>query len=350
MRIGIVGSGTISRHHLSAASRYPGCEIVGVADRDLTLARAQAARYGVPRAFDSLGALLELRPDVVHVLTPPATHEALTCEALAAGAHVYVEKPMALSETACASMKAAAQRADRRLCVGQSMLYMAPVTRARELLASGAAGEIVHVAAGFNYDVRRNRTYGRGHWAAQLPGGLAEDLAVHPASLLIHLLGRPTRVLPVSRSHPDIPDGKPAESIAIMESGRGLGVLSVSLTARPDMAVLDISCTRMMLRLNIASMALTAYRQRRVPKAVGRALVNLDVAAQLVAGTVSAGWQLLRGRLDGSWGVVSLIHAFYGSLERGEPPPFGPDEGEAIVSLVRHIWPEPASIPEKAAA
>ncbi len=350
MKIGIVGCGIISRHHLAAAHRYPGCTIVGIADRDLELARAQAARYSVPRAFDNLGDLLALRPDIVHVLTPPDSHEQLACEALAAGAHVYVEKPMAITEAQCASLKMAAARAGRELCVGQSMLYMPAVVRARELLSSGAAGDILHAAAGFNYDIRRNPKFRDGHWAKALPGGLAEDLAVHPASLLVHLLGAPRRILAASRSSPEIPGGKPAEMVATVDAERGLGALSVSLRTRPDMALLDISCTRMMMRLNIASMSLTVYRDLRVPKAIGRALVNLDAATQLIGGTLSSAWQVVRKKVDGSWGVVPLVHAFYAAIEAGQPAPVGPDEGARLVSVIRSIWPMAETVSKQAAA
>ncbi len=350
MKIGIVGSGIISRHHLAAARRYPGCTVVGIADRDVALARAQAARYSVPHALDSLADLLDLHPDIVHVLTPPDSHEPLACAALAAGAHVYVEKPMAISEAACENMKAAALRASRQLCVGQSMLYMPAVVRARQLLESGATGEIVHAAAGFNYDVRRNPHFRDGHWSKALPGGLAEDLAVHPASLLVNLLGAPRRILAVSRGATAIPDGKSAEVAAALEAERGLGMLSVSLRTRPDMALLDISCTRMMLRLNIASMSLTIYRDRRVPRALGRAFSNIDAAAQLLGGTLSSSWQLARGKIDGSWGVVPLVHAFYAAIERGEPAPVSADEGRRLVSVIRAIWPLPDAVPSKVAA
>ncbi|MGH8217311.1 MAG: Gfo/Idh/MocA family protein [Steroidobacteraceae bacterium] len=350
MKIGIVGCGTISRHHLAAAARYPGATVVGVADADLACARAQAARFGVAHAFASLTDLMNLAPEVVHVLTPPDTHARLACEALAGGAHVYVEKPMALTEAECLNMETAAQRAGRQLCVGHSMLYMPAVLRARQLLASGAVGELVHAAAGFNYDVRRNTSFREGHWAKKLPGGLAEDLAVHPASILIGLLGTPQRILALSRSAPEIPDGKDAEVLATLDCARGLGALSVSLRARPDMALLDLSCSRAMLRLNIASMSLAIYREHRVPKAVDRALVNIDVAAQLTAGTLSAACKTLRGKIDGSWGVVPLIHAFYAALAAGRPVPFGPSQGLQVVKVIRTLWPQCRTRAEQEAA
>lgn len=350
MRIGIVGCGIISRHHLAAAARYPGATVVGVADVDLAHARAHAARWGIPHAFASSTDLLNLSPDVVHVLTPPDTHERLACEALAAGAHVYVEKPMAITEDECLNMEAAARRAGRELCVGHSMLYMPAIARARELLGSNTIGELVHASAGFNYDVRRNPKFRDGHWAKNLPGGLAEDIAVHPASMLVGLLGAPRRIVELSRTAPEIPDGKSSEVLAALECERGLGALSISLRARPDMALLDLSCSRAMMRLNIASMSLTVYREHRVPKAVDRALVNIDAAAQLAGGTLSAIWKTLRGKIDGSWGVVPLVHAFYDALAAGRPAPFGPSDGIQVVKVMRALWPESRARVKKEAA
>jgi 2-alkyl-3-oxoalkanoate reductase len=339
MKVGVVGSGIISTHHLTAMSRYPGCTVVGIADRDIERARAQAARFRVTNTFDSIAELLNQKPDVVHVLTPPDTHEALVIQALAAGTHVYVEKPMAITVEACQNMARAAERFGRQLCVGQSFLYTPAMMRARSLLESGQVGEVVQASASFNYDVRRNPSYKQGHWAKDLPGGLAEDLAVHPASLLISLLGAPRQTLALDRSNAEIPDGKAADVCAILSAERGLGTLAVSLRARPDMGMLDIMCTRRMLRLNISSMAVSVYRDLPLPKKLSRAAGNLDIAAQLVGGTASATWKLLRKKVDGSYGIVPLIHAFYAALEAGKPAPVSPQIGAQAVGVMRAIWP-----------
>ncbi len=104
MKIGIVGCGMISSHHLTAATRYPGAEVIALVDQDIARARAQAERFSVKRSFDNLADLLALKPDVVHVLTPPALHRGVVIEALQGGANVYVEKPMALSVADCEAM------------------------------------------------------------------------------------------------------------------------------------------------------------------------------------------------------------------------------------------------------
>jgi len=350
MKIGIVGSGMISGLHLSGATSYPGAEVVGIVDRDIGRARAQAARFSIKRSFDNLADLLALKPDVVHILTPPISHEALTREAVQGGAHVYVEKPMALSEAQCNSMAKAAADANRQLCVGHCWLYTPAMLQAQELLASGAAGQIVQAASSFNFDVRRNSSFGQDHLAKELPGGLAEDLAVHPLSVLIRLLGAPQRSFAISRTASTVPHGQTADVRALLDAERGLGTLAVSLRSLPDMASADIWCERMLLRLNISSMTMTVYRELPVPRKLARGLSNIDVAAQLVGATASATWKLLRKKVDGSYGIIPLIHAFYAALEAGRPAPVGPAEGTQAVGVLRSIWPATTETPQLTAA
>jgi predicted dehydrogenase/nucleoside-diphosphate-sugar epimerase len=344
MKIGIVGCGMISGHHLAAATRYPGSEVIGLVDRDISRARAQAQRFSVKRTFDNLTDLLALKPDVVHVLTPPAMHLDAVLESLAAGAHVYVEKPMALSVIECETMTRAAAAANRQLCVGHNWLYSPAMLEARRLIAKGRIGAVIQASASFNYDVRRNPSFGQHHWTKDLPGGLAEDLAVHQIGALIRLLGAPRLTYAVSQTAPQIPGAKSADVRAVIEGERGLGTCAVSLRALPDMALLDIWCERAMLRANISSMTLTIYRDLPVKRSIARGLSNFDVAAQLVGSTVSSTFKLLSKRVDGSYGIVPLVHAFYAALEACRPSPVGPLEGTQAVSVLRSIWPlDPAA-------
>src|SRR5262249_39260438 len=158
-------------------------------------------------------------------------------------------------------MAAAAARAGREICVGHCWLHTPAMLQAREMIESGAVGDVLQASASFNFDVRRNASFGKEHWATQLPGGLAEDLAAHPLALLTRLLGTTRHVHAVERTAAEIPAGKTADIRALLDADRGLGTLSVSLRARPDMGLLDIQCTRALLRLNISSMALTVQRE-----------------------------------------------------------------------------------------
>jgi predicted dehydrogenase len=340
MKIGIVGSGMISGHHLWAASRYRGAELVGIVDRDIERARAQAEKFSVKKTFDNVADLMALKPDVVHVLTPPSSHAPITIEALRGGAHVYVEKPMASTEAESHAMTAAAAKANRQICIGHCWLRTPAVLRAIELIESGSTGEVLQAAASFSFDLRRNTNLGQTHWANEMPGGLAEDLAVHPLSVLLRLLGPPRQTAAASRSASIVPGGNTADVRALLDCERGLGTLSVSLRARPDMGLVDIWCEKVMLRLNVSSMTLTVHRELPVPRKIGRGLANIDVAGQLVSSTIGTTWNLLRKKVDGSYGIVPLIHAFYAAIEAGKPSPVGPEEGTQSMAVLRSIWPE----------
>jgi predicted dehydrogenase len=342
MKVGIVGAGVISRIHLAAIARYPGAHVVGIADRDVARARVQAERFGIGGVFPSLGELMAATsPDVVHVLTPPDTHAPLAVEALGAGAHVCVEKPMAVTEAECERMAVAADRAGRQLCVGHSWLYTAPLLEAQRLIASGIAGEVVQASASFTFDLRRNPDIAPGHWSRQLPGGIAEDLAVHPVAALIRLLGTPRSAMSLTRSGSILGSGQTEEMRAVIDGERGPGTAAVSLGSQPDLALVDIWCRRMLLRLNLSSMVLTVTRDLPGPRKLGRGLSNFHLAAQLTGRTVGATWQLLRKKVDGSYGITPLIHAFYKALDAGKPTPVNPREGVEAVKVLRTIWPQP---------
>lgn len=245
---------------------------------------------------------------------------------------------MALSEAQCNTMTQAATAAHREICVGHCWLYTPAMLQAQKLLASGVAGEIVQASSSFNFDVRRNASFGQTHWAKELPGGLAEDLAVHPLSVLIRLLGAPQRSFAISRSASIVP-GQTADVRALLEAERGLGSFAVSLRSLPDMASADIWCERMLLRLNISAMTMTVHRELAMPRKLARGLSNIDVAAQLVGATAGATWKLLRKKVDGSYGIIPLIHAFYAAIEAGRPAPVGAVEGTQSVRVLRSIWP-----------
>jgi predicted dehydrogenase len=96
LRIAFIGAGQMARHHLGALARVRTPHlVVGVHDAVPDCADEFAAGAGT-RPYVSVPALLaETRPDVVHVCTPPAAHFDAAAAALRAGAHVYVEKPLA---------------------------------------------------------------------------------------------------------------------------------------------------------------------------------------------------------------------------------------------------------------
>jgi predicted dehydrogenase len=109
LRIAFVGAGQMARQHLNALARLKMPAVpAGVYDPATDAARRFAADAGT-RAFGSMEELLaSVRPEVVHVCTPPSAHVDAARAALDAGAHVYVEKPFALRTADAGSLLDAA--------------------------------------------------------------------------------------------------------------------------------------------------------------------------------------------------------------------------------------------------
>ena len=116
--VALVGAGVISAQYLKALSGFPDVRVLGVADLDAERARTVAAEYGVPVAGGVAEILALDEVEIVVNLTIPAAHTAVARQALAAGKHVYGEKPLALDPVDGA--KLLAEAAERGLRIGSA--------------------------------------------------------------------------------------------------------------------------------------------------------------------------------------------------------------------------------------
>jgi predicted dehydrogenase len=117
-RVLVVGLGTMGRSHAAAYARIPGFALAGVCSRGISDTAASADDYGAP-AFTSFDdALAATKPDVVSINTLPDTHARFAILAMEAGAHVFVEKPIAESVVDAQRVVDTAVRTKRKLVIG----------------------------------------------------------------------------------------------------------------------------------------------------------------------------------------------------------------------------------------
>ena len=141
--VGFFGAGRVSRDHVYAATRLPDLKLVGVAEPDEERRTLFAQRHGCDGYADHRDLLAREDVDLVLVGLPHYLHAPLTIDALNAGKHVMVEKPMAMTVEECEAMIEAADRNGVRLMVGHTQHFFPSNIAAKDLIDRGEIGEIV---------------------------------------------------------------------------------------------------------------------------------------------------------------------------------------------------------------
>lgn len=173
VRCGVWGVGVWGEKHARVYSMIPEAELVGVYDRSREKAASVVAQFG-GRVFDSPDALLA-ECEAVSVAVPTVSHLEAAQQAFAAGCHVLVEKPMAVTVAECDAMIAAADKAGRVLQVGQVERFNPALLAAKPFVKAPKFIEAHRMAA---FQPR------------SLDIDVVGDLMIHDIDAVLHLTGQ----------------------------------------------------------------------------------------------------------------------------------------------------------------
>lgn len=236
IRFGIMGYGKVAGLHVQALAGVEGCELAAVCGRDQTKAEAFAARYHIA-AFTSIQKMVsEQKLDAVIIATPHLQHCEHSIAALEAGAHVLVEKPMALSTEVCDVMIAAANKCGRTLGVISQRRWFPAVRRVREAIDAGkigapALGQVIML--GWRDEAYYRSDPWRGSWSGE-GGGVLANQAPHQLDLIQWFMGQIEEVCAYwdNLNHPFIEVEDTAIAIFRCKNG-ALGNILVSNSQKP---------------------------------------------------------------------------------------------------------------------
>lgn len=199
LTVAVAGAGIIGRNHVAAMLRIPQLRIVAVVDPIAAAATGLAATIpSAPLCFASLEeALIATKPQVVVICTPSGQHVAQALEALAAGAHVVIEKPLDVSVAHARPLVEAARSAPGQVVSVISQHRFDPATVAvSAAVAEGRFGRLTSAVATVPW-WRGQEYYDSAGWRGTLAldgGGALMNQGVHTLDLLLHFLGRPVSV------------------------------------------------------------------------------------------------------------------------------------------------------------
>ncbi|MBQ8954092.1 MAG: Gfo/Idh/MocA family oxidoreductase [Clostridia bacterium] len=202
--IGIIGWGFMGRTHTLAIRSLPlfypdagfTAKLVGVCSRTVSKAEKAKEALGFEYATGDYHALLaDPRIDVVSVSTPNDQHEAMVIDALKAGKHVYVDKPLTVDYPSAQRILAAAQGAPGKAQLALHNRFFTATMRARQIIEEGKLGDILTFTCRYLHSGSIDPAKPMG-WKQGAGGGVLLDLGSHALDLVTWLIGQqPKEVL-----------------------------------------------------------------------------------------------------------------------------------------------------------
>lgn len=194
LRVAMIGAGGIAGTHMAELSKMSDVELVAIADVNEKALSAKADEYKIPRTFtDYRKMLAEVKPDAVSVCTPNGLHCQPTIDALRSGAHVMVEKPLAMNAREGQAMLDAAKKSKRKLVIGFQWRYDPRAQFLRSAVAEGRFGKVLYARC------QALRRRGIPNWGVfgrkELQGGgPLIDIGVHIMEVAHFTMGSPRPV------------------------------------------------------------------------------------------------------------------------------------------------------------
>jgi len=309
---------------------------MGIADVVNSRAAALADRFSIAKVFPTMEAMINEGVDVIHILTPPDTHAQLAIAALESGCHVLVEKPLAINAEEVDRIAATAATAQKSVCVNHSMLYDRFVSKALNLVRSGAIG------VPLSFDYFRSSEYPP-YRGGPLPihyqdGGYPFlDQGVHAFYLAESFLGAIEDVKAFHSTHGGDSNLLFDEWRVAAQCQRGTANIQISWNVKPLQNWFVVQGTKGVIRANLFAMWVTHTPQLPLPKAPARALQAMSEGLSICAQVPTNVARFAAKKIVQYDGLHSLVAAFYLALQTGAAMPVPVEQARSTVYWTNRV-------------
>lgn len=336
LKVGIVGCGGITNlNHIPAWLRLEDVELVAVCDKNENAAKKIANKFKIAKYHTDFSEMLEKEQlDAIDNCTPVQLHTSLSIQALEAGCHVIVEKPMATNVQDADRMIRTAKKNNVLLYPIHNTLFNPIMRDVKRLIEKGGIGDIVGMDV--TYLKRRDDDWviNRNHWSHRLPGGIFGEILAHPIYLELAVLGK----LDVLSVHTEkfLPHKwlKADELRVTLKGEKSIGRIMISLNSPKDSVLVNIYGTKMGLDVDLWGLVLVKNKPRKY-SVFSLGSDNVSRGLQQLKGGVSAAIKFIRGKaLSGHY---ILIPNFVNVVRNGEKPLVTTEEGREIARILEKI-------------
>lgn len=314
LKVAVIGVGSMGRNHARVYNDLDGTHLVAVADNDMQIASDVAADYGASAYTSYQDLLASESPDAVSIAVPTALHEQVALDALEAGSHVLIEKPIASTMEAGRRIIDRARTLGRKLMIGHIVRFNPAIQELKRRLADHELGKIFQIAC------RRV-----GPFPPRIRDvGVVVDLASHDLDLMRYLTGLdPIRVYAeieqqIHTEHEDL-------LLGLLRFPAGLSAsLEINWLTPVKVREVLVLGERGMFRVDDLTQDIYFYENASAGGDIWSALRTLKGVSE---GTMT------RYPLQRYEPLRAELQAFVDSIAADEPAPVSGDEGLAALRL-----------------
>jgi len=322
--------------HAAQIRRLPDARIVATCDAEPLMARQLAERLSVSEWFTDVDVMLTtVRPDVVHVTTPPQSHLEIGKQCLEANVNVYMEKPFTLNTADATELIGLAERKNVKITAGHNGQFTHAMVKARQLVAANyLGGQPVHLESMYCYEFG-DPAYAKAllgdsdHWVRSLPGSLLQNIISHGVSRIAEfmpgdqptvLAARFTSAFLKGIGHGDIIDEL---RLVIKDECATTAYFTFSSQISPSQHQFRLYGPKRSLLVDDDHQIVTRLSDVQYKSYLRYLVPPIGLARQCVANVSRNVANFVRGdfHLPYDAGLFTLIAAFYRSIRNNDPPP-----------------------------
>ncbi len=318
MKTAVIGVGAMGANHARVYAELSEVELVGVADVNDVAAKKVARLRGTRSFGDYRDMLKECQPDIVSIAVPTQFHFQVVLDALDAGCHVLVEKPIAATVAEGNEMSARAKAKGLKLMVGHIVRFNPAVQMLKSQLDIGALGQI--------FQIRCRRL---GPFPTRIQDvGVVIDLATHDLDIMSYLIGsKVTRLY--AETEQKIHSAYEDTLVGTIRFANGvLGSLNIDWLTPTKIRELAVTGERGMFLVDDLNQELYFYENQ---EANGNDWSNLALLHGVSVG------RMIRYPINRREPLRAELEAFIAAVRDDLPPPVSAEDGLAALELAQAL-------------
>jgi predicted dehydrogenase len=325
-RVAIIGTGAIANTHMDAL-RAAGnrVEVLAAVDVNQDNLHTFCAKYGIPQAYTDVDEMLStVKPDLVHICTPPAIHQVLIIKSLEAGAWVLCEKPLCASLAEFDQITAVEAQTGRYVSTIFQWRFGAAAQHLKRLMNTNELGRpLIGLCQTLWYrDLAYYQVPWRGKWATEV-GGSTVGHGIHLMDLFLWLMGDWQEVQAV-RATMDHPIEVEDVSMALVRfENQALGNITNSVVSPRQESYVRMDFQRATVELS----ALYSYTNANWTYSVPDGSPDVEKLSQ---------WQTIDGEYGGNH--TSQLLALLDNMDRSQRPLVSGDEARRILEFIASLY------------